>query len=116
VYAAGNRDDLLGRELGYTQAQDSRAIIHALTSQPATVDLRLASSTATSTFESDIARVLALLVAVRVERVIVVDLTPEWFRDELSVVRAVVPGLAGPGVENGLPSKRAETMAHRLAA
>jgi hypothetical protein len=54
------------------------------------------------------------LVAAGIERVIVVDLTPESFRGQLAVVRAVVPCLAGPGVEAGLPSKRAETMARRL--
>ena len=116
VYASGTRDDLLGRELAQAQAQDCRPVIAALVNQPATVDARNATSLATTTFESDIRRVLSCIAAAGIEHAFLVDLTPESFQNELVVVRAVVPGLAGPGVERGLPSLRAETIARRLVA
>ncbi len=116
VYASGTRDDLVRRQLVQAQAQDCRPVVKALADQPATVDVRATTSMASSTFESDVRRVLALIAAAGVEHALVTDLTPEDFRSELSVVRAVVPGLAGPGVPDGLPSVRAERMARRLAA
>jgi len=115
VYLAGSRDDVSSRELALAQAQDNPAVIDRVISQPATVDASAAPSMATDTFETDILRVLERMTEAGIEQVIVVDLTPDSFIGHLDVVRVIVPGLAGPDVDHGLPSGRVNAVAGSVA-
>lgn len=115
VYIAGSRDDLLGREHAQFRAQDSPTVIAALQAQPETVDAREAVSTAAATFEQDIRYVVDRLISIGAERIIAVDLTPSAFHDVISVVRVIVPGVAGPHVDHTVASARTEGFARRAA-
>ena len=58
---------------------------------------------------------LERVASVGVEHVIVFDLTLPNFRDALSVVRVVAPGLDGPGVVHNRPSERTARLAQLRA-
>lgn len=116
VYIAGSRDDFLGREHAQFRAQDSPSVIAALQAQPETVDARDVVSASAATFEQDIRYIVDRLISIGAEHIIAVDLTPSAFRDVISVVRVIVPGVAGPHVDNNVRSARAEGFARRAAA
>ena len=87
------------------------ARIEALESQACSVDLRKCASTAAPTFSEDVACILDRLVHAGFEQAIVLDLTLPEFRETLSVVRVIVPGMDGPGVVRDGPSPRARKRA-----
>jgi ribosomal protein S12 methylthiotransferase accessory factor len=113
VAIAGARDDRFGRDLARIRLTDSRRRIAELESTPATVDVRAhtTSSAANATFDRDVALLLERLADVGVEQAVVFDLTLPAFREALSVVRVVVPGLDGPAVVRDRPSPRAAKLA-----
>jgi ribosomal protein S12 methylthiotransferase accessory factor len=116
VAIGGARDDRFGRDLGRGQLTDSRQRILDLEAQPPSVDLRERRSPAATSFEADLEHLLARLASAGLEQTVVVDLTLPEFRDVLSVVRVIVPGLDGPGFEQGHPSPRATAFARQAAA
>jgi ribosomal protein S12 methylthiotransferase accessory factor len=117
VYTAGTRDDLSRRAFVQHRAHASAAVVRGLLDQPATVDARVraARSLASATFEADIRFLLGRLEAVGVGQCVVVDLTPPEFGAAVSVVRVVVPGLAGTEAQRGSTSPRAERFARCIA-
>ena len=116
VAIGGARDDRFGRDVGRGQLTDSRQRILDLEAQPPSVDLRERRSHAATSFEEDLEHLLARLASIGLEQAVVVDLTLPEFRDVLSVVRVIVPGLDGPGFEQGHPSPRATAFARHPAA
>jgi ribosomal protein S12 methylthiotransferase accessory factor len=116
VYIAGNRDDISRREMAAIRAQDSPEQIAALEAQPESVDVSPTRSSAAATFEQDLRYIINQLQRAGIRNVVAFDLTQPAFRGALSVVRVVVPGLAGSGVESGHSSRRSEAFAARVAA
>jgi ribosomal protein S12 methylthiotransferase accessory factor len=110
VYIAGSRDDLSCLEFEQLRAQDGQRLVERLLYQPATVIAGAVHSPSSETFEQHIAWILGRLLAIGIERVIMVDLTPEPFRGVLSVVRVVAPGLAGTGIARSVVQARAESL------
>ena len=105
VAIAGTRDDFFTSYYASFWLRDNSAEIAWLESYPATVDAGDWRSEATDTFEQDIAIVLAKLRCAGRQQAIVVDLTPpDW---EISVVRAIVPGLEGHRPHDYRPKHRA---------
>jgi ribosomal protein S12 methylthiotransferase accessory factor len=116
VYIAGTRDDVSGHAFAQVRAQDSPAVVASLDAQIASVDARTVRSRTYPTFEEDVRHIQQHLVERGIERLVVVELTLSEFRDHLSVVRVIAPGLAMPGVENGLGAARARAFACQPAA
>ncbi len=107
VAIAGARDDRFARDVARVRLTDGRRHLAELESQPCSVDLRERASDAAASFRQDVELLLERLGGIGVDRTIVVDLTLPEFRDVVSVVRVIVPGLDGPGVVRAQPSPRA---------
>jgi YcaO-like protein with predicted kinase domain len=114
VAIAGARDDRFEPDLLRVRLTDSRRRIEELEAQPCSVDLHECTSMAAQTFSEDVACILDQLVHAGFGRAIVVDLTLPEFRETLSVVRVIVPGMDGPGVVRDGPSPRTRKLAKRL--
>jgi ribosomal protein S12 methylthiotransferase accessory factor YcaO len=107
---------MFGRDFLAHKAQDVARTIDALEVQVASVDLRERRSSAASTFESDIRRVVDALRAVGVKRLVAFDLTRADFSDALAVVRVIGTGLATPSTTHRRISPRAGRFALQVAA
>ncbi len=106
IYIAGSRDDFFQYNFYKNKKVNQELAIERLKSTPATVDLSNAYSESTSTFEGDINLIINKLQKVGINQVIAEDLTLENF--DISVVRAVVPGLEGYLFNYYQPGKRAQ--------
>ena len=112
---AGSRDDLYYRDYRRYSNEDDRAkLLKIASTPPPTFDMRQTRSQQTSTFEDDLAVLLAALRGVGIQQVIVVDLA----RKEIGVpvVKVVIPGL-GAVLKSAIytPGKRAMSKARRDA-
>ncbi|HET6764176.1 MAG TPA: YcaO-like family protein, partial [Longimicrobiaceae bacterium] len=93
VYISGSRDDIFRHDSHQFKAKDSLAWLERLESVPETADARDRVSESTSTFQGDVAAVIAKLEAVGLREVYMLDLTQEEIG--VPVVRIWVPGLEG---------------------
>jgi ribosomal protein S12 methylthiotransferase accessory factor len=110
VYIAGSRDDLSCLEFEQLRAQDGQRLVERLLDQPATVMASPFHSFPAGTFEQHMACLVGRLLAIGIEHIVMVDLTPEPFRGVVSVVRVVAPGLAGTGIARSVVQTRAESL------
>jgi YcaO-like protein with predicted kinase domain len=111
VAIAGARDDRCEPDLLRIRLTDSRSRIEELESQSCSVDLREYTTVAAATFREDVDCILERLVEAGFRRALALDLTLPEFSETLSVVRVIIPGMDGPGVERYGPSGRARKLA-----
>lgn len=106
ILISGARDDIFHQYYTALRLQrNSGSEARTLESNPPTVDARVRTSQATSTFEEDIEIILGKLKQAGLNQVIVFDLSPpEW---DISVVRVIVPGLEASFHTNYNPKQRA---------
>ena len=107
TYISGARDDLDPAEFtDQAQRDRCRYVQNLIDSSAPTVSFQDCPTYSTPTFEDDLALLLNQLDAVGISQVVIVDLSrPEY---DLSVVRAVIPGLEAPHDEaDYLPGRRA---------
>jgi ribosomal protein S12 methylthiotransferase accessory factor len=112
ILISGARDDVFHQYyVALSVKRNGTSEASELESNPPTVDAREWKSQATPTFEEDIAIILEKLKQAGLDQVIIFDLSPpEW---EISVVRAIVPGLEATFHNNYKPNKRAIAFAER---
>ncbi|MEP4770565.1 MAG: YcaO-like family protein [Roseibium sp.] len=95
TYISGARDDLDPEEFtDQAQTDRCRYVRDLIDRAPPTENFQDCPTHSTKTFEDDLALLLTRLEAVGISQVVIVDLSrPEY---DLSVVRAVIPGLEAP--------------------
>jgi ribosomal protein S12 methylthiotransferase accessory factor len=106
VGIAGSRDEHFRHCVMVTKKGDCASQIKSLEAIPATVDARRQRARAAPTLEGDVHIILDRLKQVGLEQVIVFDLTLPGF--DISVVRAIVPGLEGYKFDYYRPGPRAQ--------
>jgi ribosomal protein S12 methylthiotransferase accessory factor len=112
ILISGARDDIFHQYYTMLRGQTNRGsqAVH-LESHSPTLEARAQPSQATPTFEEDIEILLKKLKRVGLEQVIVFDLSPpDW---DISVVRAIVPGLEASFHRKYNPKQRAIAFAER---
>jgi ribosomal protein S12 methylthiotransferase accessory factor len=112
TYIAGSRDDYFRHDYLAHRTRDGALDVQAMEREPATVDASRTLSSATPTFEGDVALLLEKLRRTGIDHVIVLDLTHEEVG--IPVVRVIVPGLEGCSLlSNYAPGHRALTYARQ---
>ncbi|WP_170560076.1 YcaO-like family protein [Ruegeria atlantica] len=107
TYISGARDDLDPEEFtDHAQSERCQYVRNLIDDAAPTVSFRDCPTHSTETFEGDLALLSNRLEAVGISQIVIVDLSrPEY---DLSVVRAVIPGLEAPHDDaDYLPGPRA---------
>jgi YcaO-like protein with predicted kinase domain len=112
VFIAGARDDLFSHDYTRLKQTDNEEMVASLERMACVADARALVSSATPTFEGDIAVIRERLEAVGLDEIIVFDLTPPDF--PVAIVRVVVPGLEGYVTDCYAPGVRARTFSRSV--